>query len=286
MSPRSTSVARSRTILVPSRTDFRSDRAPPSTTTSRPFPVRSSMRLRDRPSSLARRRSVRRLVGTGIASRISSLRKWFRTSRQQALLGMDVHELLDPLGPVPQICDVECVAAYPPGVVGLERVQIGWIDVPAVAPLQHRSVPCVVAGRALVDQPGVEDLAAGVQPELLAATKRPDCMASAAREPWSRWGLGCDRSIVLGVHRTCRLALPGGKFMRTAVSRCLAPRRGVAGSLGFEIRRADDQVRQRLSHCQTGLEPPPDERNRSRQCARIAMRKLVKLTRPAATWAK
>ena len=199
---------------------------------------------------------------------------------------MDVHELFDPLGSVPQICDVECVAAYPPGVVGLERVQIGWIDVPAVAPLQHRSIPCVVAGRTLVDQPGVEDLASGVQPELVAATKRFDCMASAAREPWSRWGLGCDRPsnaqcighaglpfpVGSSCGRQCR-----GASLRGAVWRV---------SLGFESGATDDHVRQRLSHCQTGLEPPPDERNRSRQCARIAMRKLVKLTRPAATWAK
>ena len=246
MASPSGSAPRSKTICNPSRTDFRSARAP--ATAREPFAVKSSIRLRGKPSSLAKRRSVRRLVGTETASRISSFENGFGPADSRRLRTSKSIELLDPLGPAPQTCDVERVAAYPLRVVCLQRVQEGRIDVAAVAPLQHRSVPGVVARPASVDQPGVETLAIGVQPELLAAAKRSDVAASAACEPWLRGSAGYDGPLDAQNTGHAGLPFPSGSSSERQCRGASAWRRGVAGSLRrLEIRRADS-VRQRLSH--------------------------------------
>lgn len=66
----------------------------------------------------------------------------------------------------------------------LERLQSGGGDIVNHLPLEKRSVPGFVAIDAFVDEPGIEPLAIGVEPDLAARSEGFQTSAAAAGNPW------------------------------------------------------------------------------------------------------
>lgn len=98
-------------------------------------------------------------------------------------MNIDFRELINALSRPLQIGDIEGASLNPIRIIRLQRFENGGMDVANVQAFKKRPFPCVVAGHALVDEPGVELSAVGVQPDFVAGSEGFGCAASAARDP-------------------------------------------------------------------------------------------------------
>ncbi|MBB4504256.1 hypothetical protein GGE48_000202 [Rhizobium leguminosarum] len=95
-------------------------------------------------------------------------------------------KLVDTLRLAPESLEVERFCPDPIRIVGLQRLDDCRIDVANIPTLEDRTVPRLFAGRAFVDQPGIELAAIGVEPDFVAASESSEAPAAAANNP----GLG------------------------------------------------------------------------------------------------
>ena len=74
----------------------------------------------------------------------------------------------------------------PIAIIRMEGLQQIRIDLPNVPSFEYRPIPRAVAGRAFVDQPGVNQFAMRIEPNLAATVERLDDAATVAGEQWLR----------------------------------------------------------------------------------------------------
>ena len=88
--------------------------------------------------------------------------------------------------------DVEFLASYPRGIIGVQGLQGCRIDVADILAFEDRPVPGFVAGQALVDKPGVKFFAVSVEPDLAAGSERPETSTPTTGYPGLRGNSGSD----------------------------------------------------------------------------------------------
>jgi len=98
----------------------------------------------------------------------------------------DIRRLLDTLDYPPQPVEIEFPRTHPIRIAALQRLERGGGKAVNGLALEERSVPCLVAIDALIDEPGIEALAIGVEPDLAARSEEFWRSAAAAGDPWLR----------------------------------------------------------------------------------------------------
>ena len=97
--------------------------------------------------------------------------------------------LIDARGAASKIVDRKFTGSDPIRIAEMHRLKCGRIDFATEAAFDERPIPCPLAIAASVDQPGVELLAIGIEPDLAARPEGFEGPAIAAGDP----GLGCDK---------------------------------------------------------------------------------------------
>ena len=142
-------------------------------------------------------------------------------------------------------------------VIGLQRGQHLRFEIARRAALDDRVVPCVVAVAALVDQPGFEVFAVGVEPEFSAASERSEPAAAAAGTP----GLGCGSGVMVHATRmTFDMPACSSRWEVRQGGRIECPASEARSGVEFRmlgIGRGGRLCPAAVQPCQTGLEPPP-----------------------------
>jgi len=98
-------------------------------------------------------------------------------------LNIGIGKLVNTLSLAPHGIEIEFPRPYPLAIVALHRLQNKGIEITNGLALEERPVPCLVAVRASIDEPGIEFFAVGVEPDLAAGLERFEATASAAGDP-------------------------------------------------------------------------------------------------------
>ena len=111
---------------------------------------------------------------------------------QCSFLNINIAKLVDTVSLASQRVDVECLGPYPLLIIGVQGIQGRRNDVADIPALEDWPIPCLGAGRAFIDKPGIKFFTIGIEPDLATGLERLGASATTAHNPGLRGNAGDD----------------------------------------------------------------------------------------------